>query len=478
MLFPLSIRKKAVVVLWGVCLLVLASAAGGLLLYESATVEQRAHERLGPLADVIEVGTVVAVTLKQPEPVNAFLLSLRTNPDILEAHVREPGKDQILSSYCREPGAPPPPPREAGIYFWGDRVELVRPLHLDDKSKGPVGLLHLVVKRSLLGAHTRQAMLIFGCGMAVVMVGTVAQTILLKQAVIQPIAALAEVAESIREGGDFQQRAPAAGDDEVGRLGRRFNEMLDAIQHRDATLRNLIRELEAKNAELEGFTYTVSHDLRSPLITVKGFAAALLKDLAAGRTSRMEADLRRISDAADRMTKLLANLLELSRVGRIVNPAREVPLPELLAQVLELLAGPIQQRQVKVEVQPGLPALLVDPQRMMQVFQNLLENAIKFMGTQPAPRIEIGLRESPDGPVLFVRDNGLGIEPSYQETVFGLFNKLDAKTAGTGIGLALVRRIIEVHGGRIWVESDGPGQGSTFCFRLASGAILSQPPPA
>lgn len=478
MLFPLSIRKKAVVVLWGVCLLVLASAAAGFLLYESATVEQRARERLGPVADLIEAGTAVAVTLKQPETVSAFLLSLRTNPNVLEAHVRAPGDDRILSSYCREPGTVPPPPREAGIYLWDSRVELVRPLYLDDKAKGPVGHLHLVVKRSFLGAQTRQAMLLFGCGMAVVMVGTVAQTILLKRAVIQPIAALAEVAESIREGGDFQQRAPAVGDDELGRLGRRFNEMLDAIQRRDATLRNLIRELEAKNAELEGFTYTVSHDLRSPLITVKGFAAALLKDLAAGRTTRMEADLGRISDAADRMTRLLANLLELSRVGRIVNPSREVPLQELLAQVLELLAGPIQQRQVKIEVQPGLPVLMVDPQRMMQVFQNLIENAIKFMGTQPAPRIEIGRRESPEGPVLFVRDNGLGIEPSYQETVFGLFNKLDAKTAGTGIGLALVRRIIEVHGGRIWVESAGHGLGSTFCFRLASGAILSQPPPA
>jgi signal transduction histidine kinase len=121
-----------------------------------------------------------------------------------------------------------------------------------------------------------------------------------------------------------------------------------------------------------------------------------------------------------------------------------------------------------VDIAPDLPTVYGDHARLVEVVQNLVDNAAKFMGEQPDPRIEIGLRGTDtDGkPILFVRDNGIGIEPQYHDRVFGLFSKLDAQSEGTGIGLALVKRIVEVHGGRIWVESDEPGQGSTFCFTL------------
>ncbi len=228
----------------------------------------------------------------------------------------------------------------------------------------------------------------------------------------------------------------------------------------------LIRELEAKNAELERFTYTVSHDLKSPLITIKGFAGALLQDVANGRQDRVADDLKRIASATDQMTALLNDLLELSRIGRIMNPPSDVDLTELTREVLELLAGPLSQRQVEVVVQPGLPVVRGDRRRLAEVFQNLIENAVRFMGSQPRPRLEIGMRDDGAKRVFFVRDNGVGIEPRYQETVFGLFNKLDARTPGTGIGLALVRRIIETHGGKVWVESEGLGRGATFCFSL------------
>jgi len=230
-------------------------------------------------------------------------------------------------------------------------------------------------------------------------------------------------------------------------------------------------ELKSKNEELERFTYTVSHDLKSPLITIKGFAGALLADLAAGNHQRMTTDLPRIAAAADKMGQLLNGLLELSRIGRIVHPPVEVAMSRLAQEVVELLAGTIRQRKARVTVQPDLPVVMGDPQRLAQVLQNLLENALKFSGGEPPPVIEIGADTSNHEPVFFVRDHGQGIEPHHQQTIFGLFNKLDARSEGTGIGLALVQRIVEFHGGRVWVESQGPGQGATFYFTLpAHGA--------
>ena len=225
-------------------------------------------------------------------------------------------------------------------------------------------------------------------------------------------------------------------------------------------------ELEAKNAELERFTYTVSHDLKSPLITIKGFAGAILKDVESERYNRLGSDVGRIMGAADKMTALLNDLLELSRVGRIMNAPTQIDMNALAQEVLGQLSGPISQAGVAVVLQKDLPKAWGDYPRISEVLQNLVENSIKYMGDQLYPLIEIGVRGGRDGEVFWVRDNGLGVAPQYQETIFGLFNKLDAHSEGTGIGLALARRIIEFHGGRLWVESDGVGQGSTFCFTL------------
>jgi PAS domain S-box-containing protein len=230
----------------------------------------------------------------------------------------------------------------------------------------------------------------------------------------------------------------------------------------------LIAELEAKNAELERFTYTVSHDLKSPLITIRGFLGFVREDSKNGNLVRLDSDIKRISDATEKMQRLLNDLLELSRIGRLVNEPKEVPFDKLVMDALELLHGRISQGNVSVRVQENLPPVFGDYQRLLEVMQNLIDNAAKFMGSQPSPQIEIGQRDSQDGMnIFYVRDNGMGIPREFMENIFGLFNKLDARSEGTGVGLALVKRIIEFHHGNIWVESE-LGQGTTFYFTLPS----------
>lgn len=226
----------------------------------------------------------------------------------------------------------------------------------------------------------------------------------------------------------------------------------------------LIEELELKNAELERFTYTVSHDLKSPVITIRGFLGFLEQDALSGNLPRLQADIRRISDATDKMQSLLNELLELSRVGRLVNPPSPAPFNEIVEEAVALVQGRIQANHVQLHVQDDMDVVFVDRPRMVEALQNLIDNAAKF--TRENARIEIGQdgREG-DMPVFFVRDNGIGIEPVHHERIFGLFNKLDPDSEGTGVGLALVKRIIEVHKGRIWVESE-PGKGTAFFFTL------------
>jgi PAS domain S-box-containing protein len=228
----------------------------------------------------------------------------------------------------------------------------------------------------------------------------------------------------------------------------------------------LIRELGNKNTELDHFTYTVSHDLKSPLFTIRGFLGLLEKDMQKNDDVQVQADIHRISAAAEKMELLITTLLELSRSGKSVDTPVQVPFTGLAREAAGLLDASLRERGVTLVIPENLPVVSGDRQRLLQVMINLLDNAVKFMGDQKEPRVETGVRSDAGTLVFFVRDNGMGIKKENLSKAFTLFERFNLHIPGSGIGLVTVKRIIEAHGGKIWGESEGEGKGTTFLFTL------------
>lgn len=223
-----------------------------------------------------------------------------------------------------------------------------------------------------------------------------------------------------------------------------------------------IQDLKKSQEEMEAFNYTVSHDLKTPVVSLKGYLGRLkkfetnLSEKGLGWIDRMDANL-------NHMTGLLRDLLDVSKANRIQLELQSTSLSRLTTEVLDLLQEDIERRKVKVAVKP-LPDCQVDPDRLKQVLSNLIENAYKYNSSE-TPEIEIWAREFEDHYEVFVKDNGTGIEESARERIFNMFERGAADHAGSGLGLSICRLIIEKHQGRIWVDSDGK-TGSVFTFTL------------
>ncbi len=226
-------------------------------------------------------------------------------------------------------------------------------------------------------------------------------------------------------------------------------------------------ELRKMNEELKNFAHIVSHDLKTPIVHIQGFSSVLLEGYHEKLEQKYRTCLERIKANADRMEILISDLLALSRVGRVVSTFKDVPSSEIVKNVTWGLQDRLKENRIELVVPDNLPTIYCDGNRIYQVFENLLVNAIKFMRETHNPRIEIGREDKKGFHQFYVRDNGIGIDPKHHREIFERFHRLRQMEdeEGTGLGLAIVERIVNGHGGRVWVESE-PGKGSTFYFTI------------
>ncbi len=238
-----------------------------------------------------------------------------------------------------------------------------------------------------------------------------------------------------------------------------------ALREANEKLQEQTEELVATNKDLEQFAYVASHDLQEPLRAVGGFLTLLQQRYHDKLDEKADSYINSAVEGATRMQALINGLLEYSRVGTRGNVPAPAQAGVALREALENLQALIQESGAVITADP-LPVVQADTDQLTHVFQNLIANAIKFRGER-TPEIQVGARCQDDAWLLWVRDNGIGIEPQYNERIFVIFQRLHTRTKypGTGIGLAICKRIVERHGGKIWVESQ-PGQGSTFYFTL------------
>jgi PAS domain S-box-containing protein len=241
-----------------------------------------------------------------------------------------------------------------------------------------------------------------------------------------------------------------------------ITEQKRAIQERE----RLIHELEEKNKDLERFTYIISHELKTPLITIKGFIGYLENEAVSGNLSQLHDDIIRIVSAADTMQQLLNNLIEFNKIGHIQKEPEIVDMNELLYSVVSDYSDQLKSRRIKLNMASNFPQVYGFKDEINELLQKLIENAIKFTRGQEEPLVEIGVKVTDDNSMFFIRDNGIGFDPRYSERIFGLFNKLNSEIEGTGAGLALVKKIIDHHGGWIRADSKGFGTGTEISFVL------------
>jgi light-regulated signal transduction histidine kinase (bacteriophytochrome) len=240
----------------------------------------------------------------------------------------------------------------------------------------------------------------------------------------------------------------------------------EALADRTVQLERMNRELAALNAELDEFTYVASHDLQEPLRTLTAFSKLLQKDLGQSLPERAAQDLGFITNAAERMQTLIRDLLALSRAGRVAKKREKVSLSKCADQALEALAMRVKERGAQIK-RDKLPEVWGDSTLLTELYQNLIGNALKFSGDQ-RPIIQLTFEEKDGEQIFGVKDNGIGIEPKYAQQIFQPFRRLHgrAEYEGSGIGLAICRKVVEWHGGKIWVESE-PGKGAHFRFTIS-----------
>jgi len=480
----------------------LALAGFTIVTYDSITYKEQRVADLMAQAEILGSISGAAVIFNDVKAAQEYLLSLRAKP-LVEAAIIYDHTGHVFATYNRNGSTEfnTTPVEADGNRIDSDDILLFHSIKQGDQF---IGTVHLRENLGLKERLVRYAAIVLG--LLVVSLGTSLLLSTRLQAMIaKPLLEVTQTARRVVDHHDYSQRAIKHGDDEVGVLVDAFNQMLTQIQLRETALQaanealqleiadhKLARaevaelnetletrvaertaELEAVNKELESFSYSVSHDLRTPLRGIDGFTVILLENYGDKLDEQGRHYLERVRSATERMSHLIDDLLQLSRTIRSEMNLTKVNLSEMASSIVNDLQESMPDRTVEFLIEPDM-IIQADAVLMRVALENLINNAWKFTSKKPLARIEVGSMMHAGKKTYFVRDNGTGFDMKYAEKLFGAFQRLHSASEfdGTGVGLANVQRIINRHGGRVWAEAK-LNEGATFYFTLSAWRRVS-----
>lgn len=494
-----SIRYKLIMVVLAATASALLVAGTAMVIYDLRAYQQSWINDLNTQAEILGRSSAPALAFNDPKSAREYLALLKARSEIAAAAIYN-AKGKLFASYIRAGGPDtgiPALPEFEGARVLGNAIVLNKRIVENNEILGTV---YLRGDYRLLGRLT-DYLGILGAVLALSLLVAFLMSTWLQTAVTKPLLEITGIARQVMEKRDFSLRVRKTTEDEIGYLVDAINDLLaevgrrqDALEASNLTLgremtqrarvEDQLRELnielerrvdartaqlEAANRELESFSYSVSHDLRAPVRAIIGFSRMLSEEHIQQLNAEAQRLLGIVQSEAHRMGALIDDLLAFSRMGRQAMQMYDVDMTQLARSAYEGLIA--QQSTNNVDFRLGvLPRARGDRSLLGQVWTNLLANALKFSGKQPKPHIEVSAISDETEHVYFVRDNGVGFDPRYQSKLYGVFQRLhdSADFPGTGVGLALVQRIVTRHGGRVWADSK-PNEGATFYFTLPKG---------
>jgi signal transduction histidine kinase len=483
-----SIPRKLTLMNMLISSTVLLLASAGFFFYDMYNFRRRIVRDLGIQAQIIGSNSISAVTFDDPHSAENTLSALRAAPHVMFAEIYTPD-GHAFAGYRRDRNGPfPPPPAipagsaEAHL-FQGDLVVLVKLMSFQGK---PVATIYIGSDLQTMNDLRKNFALIVAGVFVMSLFATIWMSSVARRSIAEPIVRLAETAGIVLSERDYSVRASPVDElSEVSVLISTFNEMLAQIQERDAALgeardrleqqvQQRTAQLKAANADLEAFSYSVSHDLRAPLRHIGAFARILSEE----HDAKLDPDARhllsRIQNGVTSMNGLVDGLLRMAQIGRKELACVATDLNVLLKDAVADLQPECDGRQIDWKI-GNLSLVDCDPGLMKQVFVNLISNALKYTRRREIARIDVGQLEQDGMLVIFVRDNGAGFDERYADKLFGVFQRLHSveEFEGNGVGLSTVDRIIKKHGGEIWAKAQ-VDEGATFYFTLSpTGTALT-----
>ena len=457
----------------GVALLL---ACAGFFAYDQITFRDSLVRTLSAQAQIIASNSVSAILFNDPQAAANTLAALKGSQNIDSAGIFSQDR-RPLAEYSRETntGVFSAPLLLSGNIeahrFGSTHVILVRQIMSEGK---PIGFVYLRASFQEIDQRLKRYALIAFSVFLLSLGAALLVSSVFRRSVAQPIVRLAETAQAISRNKDYTVRVPPVPDkDEVGVLVDSFNEMLHELHNAHEELEQRVadrtRELVAANQELQAFSYSVSHDLRSPLEAINGFSYLLLNQYSDRLDSQTRELVENIRAGGRRMAELIEALLSLSRVSSSAMRHEPVDLSTLARSIMQELKRTAPDRKVEF-IAPDKAEVYGDAQLLRAAMENLLRNAWKYTSRHDTARIEFGKIQQDRETVFFVKDDGSGFDPHSADRLFQPFQRLHSKSEfpGNGVGLATVRRIIQRHAGEVWAQA-AIERGATFFFTIRTG---------